>query len=75
MEAPEAEEEDPGLAADFGDLMLHVTHILQEHPDILEDWRRRERLSMQLAHVDAHTLRDAGISEAQRFIGVHHPFD
>ena len=41
----------------------------------LEDWRRRERLSMQLAHVDAHTLRDAGISEAQRFIGVHHPFD
>jgi DNA helicase II / ATP-dependent DNA helicase PcrA len=28
-------------AADFGDLMLHMTTIFQEHPDVLEDWRRR----------------------------------
>ena len=41
----------------------------------LENWRRREQLSMQLAHIDTHTLRDAGISDAQRFLGVHHPFD
>ena len=28
-------------AADFGDLMLHMTTIFQEHPEVLEDWRRR----------------------------------
>ena len=41
---------------------------------VLEQRRRQQQLSMQLAHVDARTLRDAGISEAQRFIGVNHPF-
>ena len=55
--------------------VLHAPAYLAGCVRALEDWRRRERLSMQLAHVDAHTLRDAGISEAQRFIGVHHPFD
>ena len=39
----------------------------------LEQRRRQQQLSMQLAHVDARTLRDAGISEAQRFIGVNNP--
>jgi len=39
----------------------------------LEQRRRQQQLSMQLACVDARTLRDAGISEAQRFIGVNHP--
>ena len=27
-------------AADFGDLMLHMTTIFQDHPNVLEDWRR-----------------------------------
>ncbi len=40
----------------------------------LEQRRRQQQLSVQLAHVDARTLRDAGISEAQRFIGVNNPF-
>lgn len=41
----------------------------------LESWRRGEQTSMQFAYIDARTLRDAGISEAQRFIVVHRPFD
>ena len=41
----------------------------------LEDRRRQRQLSLQLAHIDARTLRDAGISEASRFLGVHRPFD
>lgn len=28
-------------ACDFGDLMLHMTSIFQNHADVLEDWRRR----------------------------------
>jgi hypothetical protein len=39
----------------------------------LQHRRRKQQLSMQLAYVDARTLRDAGISEAQRFIGVNNP--
>lgn len=42
---------------------------------LLENWRRRQQLSAQLGCIDAHTLHDAGISEAQRFLGVNHPFD
>ena len=42
---------------------------------LLEHWRQRRQVSMQFAHVDCRTLRDAGISEAQRFIGLHKPFD
>jgi len=40
----------------------------------LESWRRRQQMSMQLAHVDPRTLRDAGISEARRFIEINRPF-
>lgn len=39
----------------------------------LERWRRRQQASEQLAHVDAHILQDAGISEARRFIEVNRP--
>ncbi|WP_423841702.1 ATP-dependent helicase [Zavarzinia aquatilis] len=28
-------------AADFGDLLLHVITIFQQHPDVLADWQRR----------------------------------
>jgi len=30
-------------AADFGDLLLHVVRIFQEHPDVLETYQRRFR--------------------------------
>jgi uncharacterized protein YjiS (DUF1127 family) len=41
----------------------------------LEHWRRQQQLSMQFAAVEARTLRDAGISEARRFIEVNRPFE
>jgi uncharacterized protein YjiS (DUF1127 family) len=41
----------------------------------VENSRRRHQASMQLAHVEARTLRDAGISEAQRFLEVNKPFE
>lgn len=41
---------------------------------ILEIWQRRHQTSMQFAHVEARLLRDVGISDAQRFIGVNKPF-
>ncbi|MCP4472841.1 MAG: hypothetical protein GY815_19550 [Gammaproteobacteria bacterium] len=41
----------------------------------VENSRRRHQASMQLAHVDARILRDAGISEAQRFLEVNKPFE
>jgi uncharacterized protein YjiS (DUF1127 family) len=40
----------------------------------LENWRRQQQASMQLDHVDAHTLRDVGISESRRFIEINKPF-
>ena len=39
-----------------------------------EIWRRAYEQRMQLARVDTRTLRDAGISEAQRFIDINKPF-
>ncbi len=30
-------------ACDFGDLLLHLIHIFQAHPDVLEQWQRRFR--------------------------------
>ncbi len=41
----------------------------------VENNRRRHQVSMQLAHVEAHILRDAGISEAQRFLEINKPFE
>ena len=40
----------------------------------IETWRRRQRTRAQLAGVDAHILRDAGISEADRFIESNKSF-
>lgn len=40
----------------------------------LETWRRRQQTCTQLAHIDSRTLRDAGISEARRFIEINKPF-
>lgn len=34
----------------------------------LETWRRERKARMQFSRIDARTLRDAGISEAQRFL-------
>ena len=55
--------------------VYRVLDFLATSAAALEHWRQRELLSMQLAHVDTRTLRDAGISKAQRFIGVNHPFE
>ncbi|MCP4766705.1 MAG: hypothetical protein GY875_10565 [Gammaproteobacteria bacterium] len=41
----------------------------------VENSRQRHQVSMQLAHVEAHILRDAGISEAQRFLEIYKPFE
>ncbi len=41
---------------------------------MLEHWRRRQQANVQFAHLDPRILRDAGISEAQRFIEVNKPF-
>ena len=40
----------------------------------VENSRRRHQASMQLAHMETRILRDAGISEAQRFLEVNKPF-
>jgi len=40
----------------------------------MESWRKRKQLDMQFAHIDPRTLRDAGISEARRFIEINKPF-
>jgi uncharacterized protein YjiS (DUF1127 family) len=63
----------PAVAA-AQSVLTAVLNPLFSMATALEHWRRRQQLSMQLAHVDARTLRDAGISEAQRFIGVNKPF-
>ena len=39
-----------------------------------EIWRRGHEQRMQLARVETRILRDAGISEAQRFIDINKPF-
>jgi len=41
----------------------------------VENNRRRQQASMQLAQIEAHILRDAGISEAQRFLEINKPFE
>jgi len=41
----------------------------------VENSRRRHQASMQFAHTEARILRDAGISEAQRFLEVNKPFE
>ena len=34
----------------------------------LDTWRRERKARMQFSRIDTRTLRDAGISEAQRFL-------
>ena len=41
----------------------------------LENRRRREQMSIQIARIDTGTLHDAGISEAQRFVEINKPFE
>jgi uncharacterized protein YjiS (DUF1127 family) len=60
------------------DSALSLLHAVGDHlADLaraLETWRRRQQTCTQLAHIDARTLRDAGISEARRFIEINRPF-
>jgi uncharacterized protein YjiS (DUF1127 family) len=55
-------------------LMFTITDQLSHLAMALEHWRRQQQTSMQLGHVDAHTLRDVGISESRRFIEINKPF-
>lgn len=52
-------------------------HSLASQPSqlamALEHWRRRQQACMQFANIDAHTLRDVGISEARRFLEINEP--
>ncbi len=40
----------------------------------LDSWRQRQKSRAQFAGIDMRTLRDSGISEAQRFIEGNKPF-
>ena len=40
----------------------------------IDTWRERSRSRWHLAHIDKHTLRDAGISQAAVFIEVNKSF-
>ncbi|MFO1028315.1 MAG: UvrD-helicase domain-containing protein [Acetobacteraceae bacterium] len=44
-------------AADFGDLMLHVTEILRAHPDILADYHRRFRYILVDEYQDTNLVQ------------------
>ena len=51
-----------------------VAACLADTLTLIQTWQRRHRSSRQLARVDARVLRDAGISEAQRFVAINKPF-
>ena len=40
----------------------------------INTWRQRQKSRAQFAGIDSRILRDAGISEAQRFIEGNKPF-
>jgi DNA helicase-2/ATP-dependent DNA helicase PcrA len=44
-------------AADFGDLLLHVTEILRTHPDVLADWHRRFRYILVDEYQDTNLVQ------------------
>jgi DNA helicase-2/ATP-dependent DNA helicase PcrA len=44
-------------AADFGDLLLHVTEILRGHPDVLADWHRRFRYILVDEYQDTNLVQ------------------
>ena len=37
-------------------------------------WHQRYRTRREFARVDAHILKDCGISEAERFVEINKPF-
>ena len=55
-------------------LLFAITDQLSHLAKAMEHWRRQQQASIQLGHVDAHTLRDVGISESRRFIEINKPF-
>ena len=44
-------------AADFGDLLLHVTEILRAHPDVLADYHRRFRYILVDEYQDTNVVQ------------------
>jgi uncharacterized protein YjiS (DUF1127 family) len=59
--------------AGSGSLLMALRDHLYQLAMILENWRRCQQASVRFAHIDAHTLRDIGISEARRFIEINKP--
>jgi DNA helicase-2/ATP-dependent DNA helicase PcrA len=43
--------------ADFGDLLMHMTEILREHPDVLADYHRRFRYILVDEYQDTNTVQ------------------
>ncbi len=43
--------------ADFGDLLLHMTEILRDHPDVLADYHRRFRYILVDEYQDTNTVQ------------------
>ena len=48
--------------------LLAIVDFLFGLVSTIETWRQSHKARMQFSQIDARTLRDAGISEAQRFI-------
>ena len=44
-------------AVDFGDLLLHVTEILRDHPDVLADYHRRFRYILVDEYQDTNLIQ------------------
>ena len=44
-------------AADFGDLLLHMTEILRAHPDVLADYHRRFRYILVDEYQDTNLIQ------------------
>lgn len=44
-------------AADFGDLLLHVVHILETHPDILTEWQQRFKYALVDEYQDTNAVQ------------------
>ena len=44
-------------AADFGDLLLHMIRIFEDHPDVLADWQKRFRYALVDEYQDTNAAQ------------------
>ena len=62
------------LEVDRRNIAIWCLGLLTRTIRVIGIWRQREILRSSLYRLDSSTLRDAGISEAQRFIEGNKPF-